>query len=127
MLDDGDDMVNAALVLVGVAIVVAIVLIVYAGMTIPALNRSDDVPDAEWRLERVNETHVRISHAGGEPVDTEYLAVSVNGRRRSVSWSGTLVNGTGGVVQAKPDRVVRLYWTEGHDNRDLLSMWRSID
>lgn len=122
--DDGDALLN----IVGAVLVVAVVGgIVFVGLLVagggPDGGRSP--PAAEWTLERINDTHVRIVHAGGDPVRVGDLVVTADGRERHPSWSaGTLTEGEAGVFRATRARaLVRLYWT-GDRGRDLLETWR---
>lgn len=123
MLDDGDrilNLVGAALVL---ALLLSLALLVVVASEGPATGAG---PDAEWTAARVNETHVRITHAGGERVHASDLVVTVGGRERHVSWTGVLTRGSSGVVHARAQRVVRLYWLPENGNRKLLARWQSV-
>lgn len=82
-------------------------------------------PPTEWTAERVNDTHVRITHAGGEPVAADRLVVGVGGYDRRVTWNGTVSEGDSGVVRAGPDRVVQLYWITEQGERVRLEDWRT--
>lgn len=82
-------------------------------------------PPTEWTAERVNETHVRITHAGGEAVPASRLVVGVGGYDRRVSWSGTISEGDSGVVRAGPNKVVQLYWITEQGERVRLDDWRT--
>jgi hypothetical protein len=96
-------------------------VIVIGGMN-PAWG--EDAPEAEWELDRVNDTHVGIVHGGGDAVDARELTVTVGGRERRVSWSGEVGPGDRGVLRAGEGDIVRLYWTGGRGTRDLLEEWR---
>lgn len=102
-----------------------------AGLSVAGLaavtadDRESGAPEAEWRLERVNDTHVRISHAGGDPVAPSELIVSVDGRRRHADWGGTVTEGRAATVTAYEGQVVRLYWVpEEKRVRTQLKRWR---
>lgn len=82
-------------------------------------------PPTEWTLDRVNDTHVRIVHAGGEPVAADRLVVSVDGYDRRVTWEGTVSEGDAGIVRAGPDLLVRLYWITEQGERVRLDDWRT--
>lgn len=82
-------------------------------------------PNVEWSAERIDETHVRIAHAGGEAVPADRLVVTVEGNRRRVTWSGSLSAGDSGVVRARADRELRLYWTSAQGERIRLESWRT--
>lgn len=93
-------------------------------------------PDAEWTLDRVNATHVRLTHAGGESVSAGRLVVTVGGNDRRVTWTadgverrvtyaGPVSEGDSGVFRARADRLVRLYWETDRGERVRLDDWRT--
>lgn len=123
MSDDGERWLNA------IGIVLA--LFVLAGLGLVALGvassppeRADDAPDADWTVERVNATHVRVVHAGGEAIPAEEMEVTVEGYRRAVAWSGLLREGDGGTFEASRGKVVRLYWLGGQGLRERMDTWQ---
>lgn len=119
MSDDGD----RVLTVIGAAIVLFILAAVVALAIAAASDTATDAPDASWELDRVNGTHVRIVHAGGEPVDADRLVVSVDGYERTVTWDGEIAEGDGGILIAGTDTVVKLYWTRERRPRTLLASW----
>lgn len=121
MADDGDRLLNIVGVLLAVGIIAAVGILLLAASSAPA--REPSPPTADWTLDRVNETHVRITHAGGEPVDADQLVVLVNRYERSATWEGRLTPGEGGVVQAGPSQSVRLYWDGGRADQQQLAAW----
>lgn len=81
-------------------------------------------PETDWTLTSINESHVRVSHAGGEPVRTDRLTVAVDGQPRRVRWSATtLVDGEGGVVRASEGTRVTLVWARSESDRRVLERW----
>ena len=122
MTDDGDRLVTAISVALGVFILIGIALLIFAAMNVPS-DGSGHPPQASWTLDRVNATHVRITHAGGEPVSTTNLSVTVNGARRSLTWAGTFTESDTGLVAARPNAEVQLYWIGGRGDRVLLKRW----
>lgn len=123
MLEDGDRI----LTLVGIGLAVAILLSVgvlfLAATTAPT--RQPDVPTADWSLDRVNDTHVRIAHAGGDAIEGTNLVVTVDGYERTAHWPPRVVEGDTVVVRAPPGRLVRLYWDNGDRGaRRLLERWQ---
>jgi FlaG/FlaF family flagellin (archaellin) len=124
MIDDGDTILN----LVGVALVVLIVaavgVLVLAGTS--GNSPSDDVPAASvnWTLDRVNDTHVRIVHSGGEPIDSERVFVTVNAKSAGTSWPTLIREGDAGVVVAEEGDIVRLFWLGETDEETLIETWR---
>ncbi|MFB6146240.1 MAG: type IV pilin N-terminal domain-containing protein [Halobacteriaceae archaeon] len=134
-LDDGppadDDSSGQSRLLTIIGVIVVTLTVVESGVLLfAAAQGSGDggptAPDATWHAERINDTHVRIRHAGGEPVDADDLVISVAGYRRNASWSGMVDRGEAAVVRAPPNQVIRLYWTppQGQGPRDLLGSWR---
>lgn len=123
MSEDGDRVLNLVGGLLVVAVIGSLALLVLVGMDAPA---SPAGPETDWTLERINDTHVRIVHAGGDPVDASELKATVDGRARPVSWSGRITEGDAGVVRARSgaQRLVRLYWVGGRADRELLERWR---
>lgn len=121
MFEDGDrDLTIIGVVLVGL-LLSAIGVAVLAAMAGPS---AAEPPNAEWRLERVNESHVRITHAGGERVPASDLVVTVEGYERDVTWSGMVTEGDATVVQATEDRGIHLYWNGGRGDRVSIAVWR---
>lgn len=114
------------LTLIGVALVLTIVgsLLLIGVLVTGGGPDETTVPDTDWTLERVNDTHVRLVHMGGDPVDTRHLLVTADGRERHPSWTtSTLTEGESGTLRARPVRdVVRLYWVD-EPKRQLLETW----
>jgi hypothetical protein len=110
---DGDRLLDYAGVLIGVTLVLMVAVLAVAFVDAPD-RRPTDVPNAEWSLERANDTHVRLTHAGGEPVPADRLVVTVDGYTRRATWSETVVPGESAFVRANADLTVRL----------LLATWR---
>lgn len=120
---DGDRLLDIA----GVVLVGFLVFGVAVGTFAALGGPSDDVdaaPDADWEFERLNDSHVRVVHAGGEPLATRDLVVTSDGVRRRVSWPRTLATGDSGVVRANEGVVVRLYWTTETGERVKLATWQ---
>lgn len=120
MFEDGDRLLDA----VGAVLVLAVL----AGVGVVALNVSstpdgDARPEANWTVERVNDSHVRIAHAGGEPFPADRLLVSVDGVHRNAGWPDPVTEGDATVVQAREGAVIRLYWDGGHAQRERLGRW----
>lgn len=122
-LDDPDQALNLLGVLVVVFIVIAVgVLLLSANTTQEA---SSAAPDADWTLNRVNESHVRITHTGGESTLTERLTVTVDGRPRRSLWSADrLVPGESGLVRAGSGATVTLFWERTGYGRTVLRRWQ---
>ena len=120
---DGDTLLTAG----GVAIVAFLLmgLVVGALAAATAPERGTDIPDAEWSFERINDTHVRITHEGGDPVAARNLLVAVESYERRTAWEGAVDRGDATVVEAASGQVVRVYWIgSGSKVRDQLARWQ---
>lgn len=116
------------LTLAGVGVVGLLVVGVAVGAlaAVTADQRTSSAPDVDWAFERVNETHVQVSHAGGDPALGSELIVSVDGRVRPTGWSGTVAEGDVTTIPAAGGQVVRVYWVdEGDRVRTQLEKWRA--
>jgi hypothetical protein len=123
--DDGDRLLNLLGVVLAAFIVVGVVGVVLAGLGGPSTS-VDDAPNANWTAERVNESHVRLTHRGGDVVPSTDLVVTVDGVRRRVSWRGLVTEGDAGVVRAGSGTTVELYWTDETGERIELREWNGI-
>jgi len=119
---------DTLLTLAGVGVVGLVVVgLSVAGLAaVTADERGGGAPDAEWSFERVNDSHVRIAHAGGDPVEPAELIISVDGYRQNVEWGGAVTEGDAVTVRVSDGQVVRVYWT-GTDQRvrTQLAQWRA--
>lgn len=118
---DGDSILNA----VGVVLVLAVVgAVAFVGLLIvhPPANPYDE-PRANWTLDRVNGTYVRIVHDGGQAVPAEDLVITVDGHPRDFVGSGRLDEGDALLLRARTDSKIVLYWTGGPGRRVFLAGW----
>ena len=107
---DGDRLLN----LVGAAILLAIVAgLVVVGLNIAGGAADGEAPEVNWTVERVNDTAVRITHAGGDPVRAERLTVRVESYRRATDWADPVAENETTVVQASEGSTVRIVWSAG--------------
>jgi len=118
---DGDHLLTAVGIVLGLVVVGAVVFVGLLVVNPP--DNPHDSPEANWTLDRPNDTHARIVHAGGEPVPAEVLLVIVDGNRREFAASGTIVEGDALVVPAAEGAVVELYWTGGR-GEVILKRWQ---
>jgi hypothetical protein len=123
---DADGGGERLLTLVGIGLALALVVGVGIALLAAASGSggSADVPDATWTLTTVNDTHVRITHTGGQPVAAAELIVTVDGYERKTTWEGEIAEGDATVVRARQDQLVRLYWDGGRTDRAQLGRWR---
>lgn len=120
-MEDPDRRLQAIGVVVVVAVIAGSAVAVLAAVTAPS--RGPAAPSADWRLEPVEETRVRIEHAGGEPVRGDRLVVTVEGYERHAAWPRRVMPGDGVLVDASGDQTVRLYWDAGRADRRQLARW----
>lgn len=104
-------------VVLGVVILLSVGLLVYSAVSGPAEDRFQP-PDANWSVERVNDSHVEVVHAGGDPVRAERIAISVNGRERPTPFEGQVREGDAALLTVSPDQSVEIAWTGGSGTRD---------
>jgi hypothetical protein len=120
--DSGGD---RLLTLVGVGLVAAVVLALGVVAVAFAVGPSDGgAVEADLRLERVNDTHAKIVHAGGEPVESENLVVTVDSYERPVDMPRLLAEGDEVVFELRDDQGARLVYDEGRNEREILSRLR---
>lgn len=122
MIDDGDRLLDLFGLAVALFVVVGVVGVVVAGLGGPSGDAAA-APDATWSLERLNDSHVRLTHRGGEAIPAADLVVTADGVRRRVSWGGVVSEGDTGVVRAGRGDVVQLYWTTDTGERVKLRSW----
>ena len=109
MADPGDRWLNAIGIFLVVAVLFGLGVVLLAGANLgPDSGRQ--APGVDWTLDRVNGSTVRITHAGGDPVEAADLVVTVEGFSRRTTWSGTVTEGDTTLVSATEGQVVRLYW-----------------
>lgn len=122
-LDDGDQLLNLVGIILLLFLILAsaiLVLIATSPQQQPAAK-----PDADWQLQKVNESYVRIRHAGGAPVQTENLTVTVDGTPRRPQWTApTLTDGDAGVVRIGDGTRVTLLWSRSEADREVMKRWQ---
>jgi len=120
MLEDGDTVLN----LVGAVLILAVV----TGLVVVGLNFSgstgEGAPDTDWTIERVNDTHVRVTHAGGESVRTDELRVTADSVRRAANWTDPVSDGESAVISASDGSLVRVVWNGGRGDRSVMARKR---
>jgi hypothetical protein len=124
---DGDRILNlAGLALVGF-LVIAVGVFVLAGGFAQSDASDRTAPRANWSTERVNDTHVRLVHAGGDPIQADDLIVVVGSTDRGIRKTERLVVGESITVAAPRNEKVVLYWKgEEYGRRVKLGSWDRI-
>ena len=121
--DDGDQLLNLIGIVLVLFLLVSIAILVLAATSVQ--QESAAVPDGDWTLTRINESYVRITHAGGEPVQTGNLSVTIDGTPRRPQWTATtLTDGDYGVVRVGEGNRVTLLWMHSEADRDVLKRWQ---
>jgi FlaG/FlaF family flagellin (archaellin) len=120
MLEDGDTVLN----LVGAVLILAVV----AGLVVVGLNFSgsagEQPPEADWTIERINDTHVRVTHASGDPVRTDELRVTADSVRRAANWTDPVSDGESAVIPASDGSLIRIVWNGGRGDRSIMAQER---
>jgi len=107
--------------LVGAAIVVAVVVgLVVVGLNIAGGSGDTDAPEVNWTVERINDTAVRVTHAGGDPVRTDDLTVRVESYRRATDWTDPVTESESTVVQASEGSTVRIVWSPARGDDEIM-------
>lgn len=125
--DSGGD---RLLTLVGVGLVAAIVValgFVVVGFTVGS--SGPQVPDAaeNLTLERVNETHGKIVHGGGEPIESENLVLAVASYDReqlTQRMPRLIVEGDEFVFDVRDDQAARLVYDLGRGDQEIVARLR---
>ncbi len=120
---DGDRM----LTFVGVGLVAAIVIalgFIAVGFTVGS--SGGQVPDAaeNLSLERVNDTHGKIVHDGGEPIETENLVLTVDSYQREQltrQMPRLIIEGDEIVFEVRDDQPARLVYDLGRGDREIVA------
>jgi len=122
-MSDGD----RTLTLVGLGLAVLLV-VGTATLVMSATSVGSDAaerPTADWTLTKLNDSYVRVEHAGGEPVRADRLGVNAEGLARPVTWSNeVLVGGSTGIIHVGSKGRVALLWERSESQRALLGQWR---
>mgnify|MGYP000604328111 CR=1 FL=1 len=114
---DGDTMLN----LVGAAIAVAVVGgVVVVGLNIAGGTSGETAPEVNWTVQQLNDTAVRITHDGGEPVRTENIQIRVESYHRQTDWQDPITESDSTVVQASDGATVRVIWNPGRGDEVIM-------
>lgn len=116
-MPDPDQYLTAAGVLLVVGVVAALGVVALAASAGPG---TAEAPNVDFTAERVNESTVRVTHAGGEPVDAENVVLVVDGIAQPASWSGHLTEGDSGLVDVSSGATIQVFYLGGRGDRILL-------
>jgi hypothetical protein len=118
------------LTLVGVGLVAAIVVALgFIAIGFSVGSSGEQVPDAanNLTLERVNDTHGKIVHGGGEPIETENLVLSVASYDReqlTQRMPRLIVEGDEIVFDIRDDQAARLVYDLGRGDQEIVARLR---
>jgi hypothetical protein len=130
MDEDADDGPWLALIAVVIVLLVAYGAVAIALSVSSGTNPAADAPDAQWNLNRINETHVELVHAGGEQVPKSQISLSVNGTTRYPEWRGgnikLIMTGDTGTLQASPGSSIVLVWQLSSTDHVVLDRWENV-
>jgi hypothetical protein len=118
------------LTLVGVGLVAAIVVALgFIAIGFSVGSSGEQVPDAanNLTLERVNETHGKIVHGGGEPIETENLVLSVASYDReqlTQRMPRLIIEGDEIVFDIRDDQAARLVYDLGRGDQEIVARLR---
>jgi len=109
--------------------VLAVVLLASVGLAVfGAIEAGSDgttTPEASFEVERINDTHVSLVHAGGEALRGDELIATINGRERVVGFPERVTEGTAVTVQVRSGQTIRIYWTGDRATRERLDAVRT--
>lgn len=111
------ELIDAAGIFILMLLVASVAVIVVAT---PEVADRERPPESNWTAEKANDSHVEISHVGGEPVALENLTVIIGEYPRPVKWSGNVSGGyvtEGGyaTIEVAEGETIALYWSSSED------------
>jgi hypothetical protein len=124
-----DDVANDRLITMILVGLVLLILVMLGALVITAQyaqEESGSAPDTEWTLTRINDSYVRVTHAGGEPVSASSLSMTVDGVPADPEWPAESVTEGDSVVVRVGTQASRLtlLWQHTERDRDVLRRWR---
>jgi len=113
------DVLGAVLVVV---VILGVGLAVFGAIEISE-GGGEQTPEANFSVERINDTHVRLEHAGGDVVRGEELILTIDGREYvpDRSFPPSVAEGDGTVVRVNEGQTLRVYWTGDRGPRERLA------
>lgn len=115
---DADRKLDLAGAILAGLVLVSVVLLAFGAAQ--GAGNADDVPDVEWSVDRINESHVEITHEGGDTVYAEEIAVIVDGQGHPNPFEGAIRPGDSAVSPVTETSLVQLYWEDETGTRTLL-------
>ncbi|AGN01951.1 hypothetical protein L593_10030 [Salinarchaeum sp. Harcht-Bsk1] len=107
---------------------VLVVLVIFGvGLAVfGAIEVSEDdgeaTPETNFSVERINDSHVRLVHAGGDVVRGDELVLTIDGRDRVPvqPFPPSVSEGDGTIVRVSEGHTLRVYWTGGRGTQERL-------
>lgn len=108
-------------VVLGIVVLLGICLAVYGAIEI-SQGGGEQTPTANFSVDRINETHVHLQHAGGDTVRGEELALTINGREYVPAgrFPPSVSEGDRALVQVRPGKTLQVWWTGDRATRERL-------
>lgn len=112
------DVIGVVLVL---AIVLGVGLAVFDAIEISE-GGGEPTPELNFTVERINDSHLRLEHAGGDTVRGRELVLTIDGRERVPQdrFPPSVSEGDGAIVQIDEGHTLRVYWTGDRATRERL-------
>lgn len=116
-----DRKLDVAGVVFAIAIVLGFGLALFGAFEI-ADGGGEPTPELNFTVERINDSHVRLVHAGGDTVRGEELILNIDGRERvpSQPFPTAVSEGEGTIVEVGEGHTLRVYWTGDRGTRERL-------
>lgn len=122
---DDDRFVTAIALAVGALVVFSALVVVFAPSETP--RRGTEAPPVTWSFDRVNDSHVRVTHADGPTLDGSNVSVAVGQqelRPDGVVWEGSVAENDSSVVPAPQGRVVEVFWLDDRQVHHQMARWQ---
>lgn len=135
--EDGDG--DLILDLVGIGLVV-LILVMVGTIGFVVINGTDannedatlmkrggpaDSPtiDGNWSAQRVNDSHVQLTHTGNDTVNGTKMIVRIDQETKNPTWGETITPNESVVIQANSGSRVELFWRTGQNSTRVVKRW----
>ena len=112
------DVLGAVLV---VAVILGVGLAVFGAIEISE-GGGEPTPEVNFSVERINDTHLRLVHDGGDTVRGDELVLTIDGRDRVPvrPFPPSVSEGEGTIVRVSEGHTLRVYWTGDRATQERL-------
>lgn len=109
---------------IGIAVVIVVIAggLLLVGPLSGTAGQSTSAPDTDFKVVRINDSHVQIAHVGGDNVAGDRLSVVVDSEERSPGWPNTVTDGDVVLIQADANSTITLFWA-GPEKRTTIGNW----